>query len=97
MSMIIKTLVQLKGESEPQQHFALVFDDIVDPRDFVTYRNALTTAVKSILTSEDGEYLQDECFFLIQLSEYISSSLDLKHDDLFMQLHELKKNQHEED
>ena len=55
--MIIRTLVQLKG-------------------DLVVYRNALTTAVKAILTSSDDFCLEKECFFLLQMAEYISSFLD---------------------
>ena len=78
MSMIIKTMVQLKGESEPQQHFALVFDDIVTPSDFMVYRNALTQAVKSILISEDGENFNDECFWLLQMAEFMSTALDVE-------------------
>ena len=75
--MITKVKVQLKGETEPQDHFALVFHDASGVADFIAYRNALTQVVKAILTSEDyNSYLTDECFWLIQLSEFISSGLD---------------------
>ena len=76
--MIITTLAQLKGESEPQPHIALVIDDAVMPSDLISYRNALTTAAKFILTCWDGENFHDECFWLLQLSEFINSSLDIE-------------------
>ena len=76
--MIINTLVQLKGEKEPQPHIALVIDDAITPSDLAAYRNALTTAAKFILTCEDGENFHEECFWLLQLSEFISSSLDME-------------------
>ena len=77
--MIIQTLIQLKGESEPRQHFALVFDDAMGPEDLIVYRNAATHAVKAILSSQDFEpFMADECFWLTQFAEFISSSLDLE-------------------
>lgn len=77
MSRIIKTLVQLKGESEPRPHLALVFDDARDPVDFMVYRNALTMAAKQLVSEDDGTYT-DQVFWLIQLSEFISTALDIE-------------------
>ena len=74
MSRIIKTTVQAKGDKEPKEHFALVFDGISDLSDFMFYRNALTTAAKTLASSDD--FCTDEIFWLIQLAEFISSSLD---------------------
>ena len=75
--MITKVKVQLKGETEPQDHLALVFHDVTGIADFIVYRNALTQVVKAVLTTEEyNSYLTDECFWLIQLSEFISSGLD---------------------
>lgn len=73
--MTVPVKVQLKGESEPQQRLALVFDDVYLPDDLIPYRNALTMACKEVTSSEDGNYL-DEVFWLLQLAEFISSSLD---------------------
>lgn len=75
--MIVPVNVQLKGESEPKKHLALVFPDAVVPKDFADYRNALTNTVKTILCN-DGECLglSDECFYLLQLSEFINTALD---------------------
>ncbi|MBR0166123.1 MAG: hypothetical protein IJQ13_04515 [Prevotella sp.] len=78
MSTIIKTMVQLKGESEPQQHFALVFDDVMSPADFMMYRNALTTAAKAMLNSDESDLYSSELFYLIQLSEFINTALDVE-------------------
>lgn len=87
--MIVPMLVQLKGESEPRQHFALVFEDAMGPQDLIAYRNAATTVVKSVLSSTDFEpYLADECFWLLQLAEFISSSLDLEMESLERKLKE---------
>ena len=77
MSTIIQTLVQLKGESEPKPHYALVFDDASDPVDFMVYRNALTTAAKTLASECDG-MCDSEIFWLIQLSEFISTALDIE-------------------
>ncbi len=75
--MIIPVNVQLKHESEPQRHYALVFEDIITPADFITYRNALTTAVKEILSEADeSRCFEEELYFLLQLAEFISDSLD---------------------
>lgn len=76
--MIITTNVQLKGESQPQKHLALVFPGPMGPEDLILYRNAMTEAVKAILTSSDydGGYLSSECFYLLQMAEFISDSLD---------------------
>ena len=77
--MITKVKVQLQGDTEPQEHLALVFPDATGVADFITYRNALTQVVKAVLTTEEyNSYLNDECFWLIQLSEFISSGLDLE-------------------
>lgn len=79
MSRIIRTQVQLRGESEPQQHYALVFDDALSPADFLVYRNALTTAAKAIVSSdEDAGNFSNELFWLIQLSEFINTALDIE-------------------
>lgn len=75
--MIIPVNVQLKHESEPQRHYALVFEDIITPADFITYRNALTTAVKEILSeADDSKCFEEELYFLLQLAEFIATSLD---------------------
>jgi len=74
--MIVPVKVQLKGEKEPEQHLALVFEDARIPEDLISYRNALTTACKAILTNEDGNFFTDEVFWMLQLAEFISSSLD---------------------
>lgn len=86
--MIIRTLVQLKGEKEPHQHYALVFDDAMGPQDLIAYRNAATSAVKAIISSSDNCFMEQECFFLLQLAEYISSSLDDEMDSLERMLKE---------
>lgn len=86
--MIVPMLVQLKGESEPKQHFALVFDDATDPQDLSVYRNAAIEAVKAIITSSDDFYLDEECFWLLQLAEFISDSLDLEMESLERKLKE---------
>lgn len=94
--MITTVNVQLKGEHEPQKHYALVFPDAMGPEDFISYRNALTTAAKTIVSCEEVEgCLNDEAFWLIQLSEFISTSLDdelLRKEEL---LHNLKQNNNE--
>jgi hypothetical protein len=77
MSRFIQTLVQLKGESEPQPHYALVFDDATSLAVFMIYRNALTSAAKA-LASQGEDLWNDEIFQLIQLSEFISSALDME-------------------
>ena len=77
MSRIIKTTVQLKGENEPRQHYALVFDDVTELGGFMLYRNALTTASKT-LAAECGDLCDSEIFYLIQLSEFISTALDME-------------------
>ena len=74
--MIVPVNVQLKGESKPTKHLALVFDDVTGVEDFISYRNALTNVSKCIISSEEDYNLNDQCFWLIQLSEFISSSLD---------------------
>lgn len=77
--MIIPVQAQLKGEKEPRRHLALVFPDADVPEDFILYRNAATQAVKAILGSPDIEpCLTDEMYWLIQFSEFISSSLDME-------------------
>ena len=81
MSRIIRTKVQLKGEKEPQEHYALVFDDAIGPADFLVYRNALTTAAKMLVSDEDI-ICYNEAFWLIQLSEFINTALDI---DLYFQ------------
>lgn len=78
MSRIIKTVVQLKGEKEPHQHIALVFDDVMEPADLMFYRNALTMATKAVLISDNSDLYSSELFWLIQLSEYISTALDVE-------------------
>ena len=75
MSRIVKVNVQLKGESKPEEHYALVFDDAMGYGDFIVYRNALTTAAKAIATEEDT-LCTEEIFWLIQLSEFINTALD---------------------
>lgn len=77
MSRIIKVEVRLKGEKEPQQHYALVFDDVTELSGFMVYRNVLTTAAK-MLSSEHGSEFESEIFHLIQLSEFISTALDFE-------------------
>ncbi len=75
--MIVKVNVQLKGEKEPQDHYALVFDDAMGPADFIAYRNALTMTAKELASNESSSgYYDEEIFWLIQLSEFISTSLD---------------------
>ena len=75
--MIVKVKVQLNGDKEPREHYALVFPDVTLPEDFIPYRNALTTSAKEIISNPDvGDCLNDEAFWLIQLSEFISTSLD---------------------
>lgn len=75
--MIITTNVQMKGESHPDRHLALVFPGVMYPEDLIPYRNAMTEAVKAILTSDNYDgWLSDECFYLIQMAEFISDSLD---------------------
>jgi len=75
--MIIRTRVKLKGDDEPQEHYALVFDDADEIYVFMSYRNALTTAAKTLAT-ECGDICNNEIFYLIQLAEFISSSLDVE-------------------
>ena len=89
--MTIQALVQLKGEKEPQQHVALVIEDATTPVDLSVYRNALTTAVKVILSSDEGECFCDECFWLLQLAEYIGTSLDTELEEKMRLLHNLKQ------
>lgn len=75
--MIVPVNVQLKCDTEPQRHYALVFEDVMCPADFITYRNALTTAVKEILSgADDCNCFEKELFFLLQLAEFIATSLD---------------------
>ena len=75
--MIIKVNVQLKGEKEPRTHYALVFPDAMAPADFIPYRNAITTAAKEIVSNPDvSGLLNDEAFWLIQMAEFITASLD---------------------
>ena len=75
--MIIKVKVQLKGEEQPHIHHALVFPDVMAPDDFITYRNAMTAAAKEIVSNPDvNGLLNDEAFYLIQLAEFITTSLD---------------------
>ena len=88
--MIVKVKVQLKGDQEPRDHYALVFDDAMGPADLIPYRNALTMAAKEIVSNPDvGEYLNEEVFWLIQLSEFIGTSLD---DVLARANHIIKEN-----
>ena len=75
--MIIPVSVQLKDETQPRQHYALVFPDAMGPDDLITYRNAATSVIKQILITEELQgYLADECFYLLQFAEFISDSLD---------------------
>ena len=75
--MIIPIKTQLKGDTQPTRHYALVFDDVITPADFAAYRNALTTAVKNILTYCDTcDSFSGEMFLLLQLAEFIGTSLD---------------------
>lgn len=75
--MIVPVQVQLKGENEPQQHLALVFPDMETTEDFIAYRNAATGAAKAILECDEvSSGYTTECFFLLQLAEFISDSLD---------------------
>lgn len=76
MSSFIRTLVQLPGETEPQPHYALIFDDVVKPIDFTTYRNALMDAAKAIMSINDLGPLQNDVYWLLQIAELISSALD---------------------
>lgn len=80
--MIIRTKAQFGKDVEPQQYFALVFEDVSVLRDFVTYRNALTMITKAVLSIPELDYVYDECFWLLQLSEFISTSLDEELDRL---------------
>ena len=77
MSRIIRTTVQLRGDKEPRQHLALVFDDARTLSKFMAYRNALTTAAK-MLASNDDNICSEEIFYLIQLAEFISTALDIE-------------------
>lgn len=75
--MIITTTVKLKGETRPCEHLALVFPGPMGTEDLIAYRNAMTEAVKAILTSGDFDgYLSSECFYLLQMAEFITDSLD---------------------
>lgn len=75
--MITPVTVQLKGDREPQQHYALVFPDVTQPDDLILYRNAATSIVKQVIVTEElGDSLADECFWLLQFAEFISTSLD---------------------
>lgn len=76
MSSFIRTLIQMPGDSEPQLHFALVFDDVVSPIDFTTYRNALIDSAKAIMSIKDLGPLQNDVYWLLQIAELISSALD---------------------
>ena len=81
--MIIPVSVQLKGETQPQRHLALVFPDAMLPADLIPYRNAATTVAKEVLTNSDiGSCLNDECFWLVQFAEFISTSLDAEYESL---------------
>ena len=84
--MIVPVSVQLKGEREPHERFALVFEDITVPEDFISYRNAATMAAKTILCSNFSQDLTDECYWLLQFAEYISTSLDSFLSDSFASL-----------
>ena len=76
-SKIVPIKIQLKGDKEPKTHYALVLPDIKHPEDFICYRNALLEAVKSLLTDEGlSGYMAEDLFWLVQLSEFITTSLD---------------------
>lgn len=75
-TMIVRTTVQFKKDPEPRQYYALVFEDVSVPMDFITYRNALTMVIKEVLSTPELDHIHDECFWLLQLSEFISTSLD---------------------
>lgn len=75
--MIVPVNVAIEGEKTPQQHYALVFDDVVDLKDFTTYRNALVTIVKEMQLNADNDgSFGHEFFWLLQMAEYIDKSLD---------------------
>lgn len=80
MSAFIRSLVQLPGEAEPTPHYALVFDDVVTPEDFVSYRDALLSAAKTILGMDDPGTLSEEAYWLVQMAEFIDASLDQEHN-----------------
>ena len=86
--MMIRTLVQSAEGKEPQQMIALVIEDALTFRDLITYRNALTMVVKAVLATQELEFVHEECFWLLQLVEFISTSLD---DELNKKVKELNK------
>ena len=76
-SMIIRVKVQLKGDDAPKNHLALVVPGAMTPEDLIPYRNAITSSVKALLTDEGlSGYLAEDLFWLVQLSEFITTSLD---------------------
>ena len=94
--MITTVNVQLKGEASPRKHYALVFHDAMGPEDFISYRNALIAASKAIVSTPDlSGCLDDEAFWLLQLSEFITYSLDRELSRNIKQLHNLKRNNNE--
>ena len=91
--MITTVNVQLKGDEAPRKHYALVFPDAMGPENFIPYRNALVAAAKIIVsTPELSGCFDDEAFWLLHLSEFITVSLDRELSKNIKLLHNLKQN-----
>lgn len=81
MSKIVKVEIQLKGDSKPCKHLALVFDGVTTPKDLIPYRNAALEASKAICSDASmSACLSDEAFWLIQLAEFITTALEDFHE-----------------
>lgn len=75
--MIIPVSVQMKGEKEAHCRLAVVLPDAYGPTDLINYRNALMECIKAILATDELQgYLDDELWWLMQLTEYINAGLD---------------------
>lgn len=74
---IIPVKLQLNCDSQPRVYWTVLFPDVYGPDDLVVYRNALTTAAKTLLLSDEAaNEMNDIVFSLIQMSEFIAAGID---------------------
>lgn len=77
---MIKTVkAKVGNDTKPEEHLALVIEDISDLSDLAVYRKALMGVAKSVLITDDlVPYQCDNLFWILQLADYIASSFEQK-------------------
>lgn len=75
---MIKTVkAKVGNDTKPEEHLALVIEDVDNITDLIAYRKALMGVAKSVLITEDMvPYQCDNLFWILQLADYIASSFE---------------------